>query len=308
MNNIILAYRVNYGRKNRPVETYARSFHWALEQAKWNVIPVGEGHEHLTIFDLPEKVVKQSVLFLDIDCGRNSDGKLSFQLQEKRAPIPSALRAIDTHGYPSYHHRAAKNYDHVFFAVHSKRDCFSFHPSAHWAPNSSDPRWFDGFVHHPNPDMPPHTIGFFGSKGGIDRADIIKRVCDANVSYTCDVREIGRQGKARWPRTALAMANCFMFFNKGQKHDGPNQRVIESMLMAKPLITDKDPADGMSLLFEEGKHYLGRESEAELMRQMGWVIDNKLSSAKMAQAAYTEVKEKHLVKHRVAQILEVCLK
>jgi spore maturation protein CgeB len=109
-----------------------------------------------------------------------------------------------------------------------------------------------------------------------------------------------------WPKTAEAMAFCKVLFNRGQKHDGPNQRVIESMLMDRPLISDRDARDGMKQLFEEGEHYLAYSSEAELANNLEWCLREPSLAGSMARRAYELAKEKHQVKHRIEQILEIC--
>ena len=246
--------------------------------------------------------IRQADLFLDLDCGRNSKGDLAFQTE--KPPIPSAVRYIDTHGHPSLHKRQAKFYDHVFFAVWDKRDIFTKHPSAHWCPNASDAHYFYKDILPEEHESRPFDVGFFGSKGGIDRADTLKEICARHV-WKADVREIGKNGN-RWPRTSEAMAQCKVLFNHGQKHDGPNQRVIESMLMERPLLSDRDSRDGMSKLFEEGEHYLSYNSDAELADNLSWCLREPSLANSMAKRAYTLAYEKHQVKHRVEQILEVC--
>lgn len=301
MAKILLNYRVNYGKDKRPVETYSKSFHRALENRGHEVTAMGEGHEK-SIFSVS---VDTFDLYIDLDCGRNVEGKLHFQTPESR--IPKAVRFIDTHGYPSLHRRLAKEYDHVFFAVWDKRDLFANHNSAHWCPNASDLDWFNYLDHLDVYKSPSNLIGFFGSKGGLDRAKPLLNIAYEHTDYTVDVREIGRTHGHRWPETAKAMANCKFLLNCGQKHDGPNQRVIESMLMHRPLITDRDKRDGMSKLFSEGDHYLGWSGQTELALQIKWCLDNYDLAQSMARRAYQEAVSKHLVKHRVDQILEVCL-
>ena len=285
--------------------TYSNSF--AREFAmNHQVTLVGKGHRgYQSMEEMPEKEIKQHDLFLDIDCGRGKDGKLHFQYNDSTCPIPSAVRLIDTHGYPSLHRRLAKNYQHVFFAVYRKRDLFSNLPSAHWCPNASDDVWFDYLQHTRQWTFPKMYFGFFGSKGGLDRANDLATIC-LSREYPVDIREIGQHNRARWPSTAIAMADCRVLFNRGQKHDGPNQRVLESMLMRRPLISDRDPEDGMALLFEEGTHFLGYSSLPELGLQVDWVLEEADIAANMATKAYHLVKEKHLIKHRVQQIEEIC--
>ena len=305
MANIILGFRQDYDKRGLPIMSYSNSTYRALLDLGHSVLPLGEGHKYTCFDDLLDGSIRQADLFLDLDCGRNSNGDLSFHGLTEKLPILSAVRYIDTHGYPSLHKRISHNYDHVFFAVWDKRDIFTNHDSVHWCPNASDAKYFYKDILPDGHGSRPVDVGFFGTKGGLDRADILIDVCK-NHNWLYDVREIGKN-RNRWPDTAEAMARCRLLFNRGQKHDGPNQRVIESMLMGRPLITDRDPRDGMSKLFTEGDHYLSYTSEAELANQIDWCLKEPSLAASMAQRAYEEAYSKHQVKHRVEQILEVCL-
>ena len=172
-------------------------------------------------------------LVLDIDCGRNAEGKLPWIASAGRLPVPSAVVFIDSHGHPSDHKRVSSNYDHAFFAVWDKRDLFSKHPSAHWLPNFTDKVWFDrdaSFAIKAGNER--KDFGFFGSKGGLGRADHMVKICRDN-GWNPDVRQIGQSNKHAWPSTLTSMTNCKTLFNKGQKHDSPNLRVFESMLSGR---------------------------------------------------------------------------
>ncbi len=302
---IILCYRKVMGPSNE-IPSYAKSFYDQLKILGHEVLGIGKGWKYARLDQVPN--ISKFDLFIDHDSGRDGDGNHNFQLYETRSPIRSVFRSIDAHGQPTLHRRLAKNYDHVFFAVWAKRDLFTSHKSAHWCPNASDPDWFNFEHYKENWDRPIHDIGFFGSKGGLDRADILKKVCQ-DKRFTFDIREIGGPFKARWPRTPTAMAQCSILFNKGQKHDGPNQRVIESMMMNRPLICDRDSTDGMNILFEEGTHYLGYDTEVDIINQIRWCKDfeNRELAINMAKRAYDEVMQKHTIFNRVQQILEVCL-
>lgn len=307
MARIILCYRKDLDKRGAVMHSYAESMDRVLSEDH-DILRVGIGHEVTSIDQLEERLIGTYDLLLDVDCGRAKDGELHFQVTQEKKPtnIKTAVRFIDTHGHPSFHRRLAKHYDHVFFAVYARRDLFANHPSAHWLPNASDDRWFDYTLHLRLWSNPKNMFGFFGSKGGLDRADDLVALCTSH-NFTFDVREVGAINRNRWPTTSEAMANCKFLYNRGQKHDGPNQRVIESMLMCRPLITDRDKTDGMSELFEEGTHYLGYESLAELSLQMHWCIENEELARSMAKRAYELAKSKHLIKHRIDQMLEVCL-
>lgn len=303
MAKILVGFRQDTDKRGQPIMTYSNSTVNALVDLGHTVTFLGEGHAFETFDDMSTKFLDEHELFLDLDCGRNSKGDLPFHCNEERAPIPSAVRFIDTHGHTSFHKRAARNYDHVFFAVWDKRDIFTNHPSVHWCPNASDATFFDRDILPELHESRPFDIGFYGTKGGIDRADVLKPMAQRH-SWTVDIREIGKNGN-RWPRTAESMSRCKVLYNRGQKHDGPNQRVIESMLMERPLISDRDPRDGMCNLFQEGEHYLGYNSESELGNNIEWCLREPSLAGSMAKRAYQLAFDKHQVQNRVEQILEV---
>jgi hypothetical protein len=244
-------------------------------------------------------------LVIDVDCGRNDKGELIWQAGGGRLPVPSAVMFIDSHGWPTVHKRVSRNYDHVFFAVWSRRDLFAKHPSAHWCPNFTDLKWFNGAI-AAEASEEGFDFGFYGSKGGLSRANPLIEVANKR-DWTHDVRQISANGKHRWPQTADAMGECRNLFNHGQKHDGPNLRVMESMLMMRPLITDWEAQSGMDKLFKPGEHYLSYDSYTYegLEMAMQWAMDNPAEAAQIAANAYLEVRRSHLVDHRIDQILEV---
>lgn len=292
----VMVARNRFTYRDKPVQTYSASMVRVLRE---------KGHEVVDI----QKNLNQNYdgidLLIDIDCGRNEKGELLWQAQNNRLPVPSAIMFIDSHGYPSLHRRLAKNYDHVFFAVWDKRDLFTSHLSAHWCPNFTDAAWFDG-QHYNSPSQNGYDFGFFGSKGGLERADKMRKIAE-RLGWTATAREVIKGVKHRWPATSEAMAECRNLFNKGQKHDGPNLRVMESMLMQRPLISDKDNRSGMDKLFESGKHYIPYEyfSYEGLEEAMRFVMNNPLEARGIAAAAYAEVKANHLVENRIDQIINV---
>ncbi len=300
--NVLLGYRKDV-RGGRPIETYARTFHRELLKRGHSVIPFGRGHKYESLEKIRNTIVGYDYL-IELDCGRDQEGRLGFQKPEVKIKVPSAVLLIDSHGYPKLHRRISRHYKHVFFAVWSQRDLFTNHPSAHWCPNATDLSWF-GWPNFEGVEI-KHDFGFFGSKGGLHRADPLVAACNKN-GWTYDVRQIGKAFRHKWPQTGEAMAACRFLFNHGQKHDGPNLRVMESMAMKRPLLTDIDPRDGMSKLFTEGLHYIGYESYTyrDLEEKMKWCVDNPDKAFEIANNAYEVVRDNHTVGHRVEQVLEV---
>lgn len=239
---------------------------------------------------------------LDIDCGRDSKGQLIWQCAEKRASVPSGVLLIDTHGRPTEHRRLAKNYDHVFFAVWDKRDLFVNHPSAHFLANFTDLKWFNGEDYT---DIEQTTdFLMIGSKHGLHRASPMIEVAE-KYRWSTDVREVGRQWKHRWPRSAEVMATAKNLFNHGQKHD-INLRIFESIAMKRPLICDCDRRSGIRQLFQPWKHFIPYEYDySGLEDAMIWVVNNPQKAKSIAENAYREVRKNHLAENRVQQILEV---
>lgn len=278
-----------------PAPTYSGSIVRALKTL---------GHEVTEVLKGTGDTYERFDLLLDIDCGRDEQGKLEWA--GPSALCKSAVLFIDSHGYPSLHKRLATGYDHVFFAVWDKRDLFIKHKSAHWCPNFTDKAWFDGGSSHIEALVPYLHFGFFGSKGGLERAKPFRKVCEKN-SWSIDIREVVRGNKRRWPATAEAMAKCQVLMNHGQKHDCPNLRVMESMAMKRPLITCTDPRSGMAKLFNEWEHFIPYEAYTYkgLEEAMAFTMDNRNKSADIAERAYREVMANHLVENRVEQILEV---
>lgn len=290
---------LKFSYKDQLVQSYAQSVVKEVKALGHEVTEIGPGTEWKHEFDLTG-----FDLILDLDCGRNPDtGSLNFRFQNSSSPIPSVVWFIDSHGNPSLHHRLARNYDHVFFAVWDKRDLFASHSSAHWCPNATDSTWFNTSYRSPSPC---YDFGFFGSKMGLSRASEMKDVCVKN-DWSCDVRQISSVNKHRWPYTAQAMGNCKVLFNRGQKHDGPNLRVVESMAMGLPLISDQDPRSGMDKLFTPWEHYYPYKFDTYegLDHAMKLIKTDHQKALNIGEAAMKEVLEKHLIKHRVQQMLEV---
>jgi len=287
-------------RNNKAVPCYAQSYVEAFQAMGHEVVTTGEGHsiEHFTAFS------SSSDLVLEIENGRNERGDLRFQYPESSAAlrgVRSAVLLIDSHGHPDLHELIAREYDHVFFAVWSRRDLFAKHKSAHWCPNATDLQWFG----HENFMTPVRQIdvGFFGSKRGLVRADSLVRICQ-QYGWTYDVREVVKPRRPRWPATGGAMACCRVLYNRGQKHDGPNQRVMESMAMRRPLLNDVDESSGMDKLFVAHQDYMPYDSDSTLFEALRTLLENPALAEEIGARGHAKVISQHLVKHRAAQILE----
>ena len=296
--NICLAYRTDVS-SGRLVDCYASSVARELRALGHNLLEVGEGHPISSLEDLDPYSFD---FLLEIENGRNDKGDLFFQQGKYMWRIPSAVWLIDSHGQPDLHKAVSKRYSHVFFAVWNRRDLYAEHKSAHWCPNSTDLKWF-GYENFKDVSV-IHDFGFFGSKTGIDRADGLRDACVKN-NWSFDIRQVTKPRRHKWPSCGRAMSGCKILFNKGQKHDGPNQRVLESMAVFRPLLCDRDPKSGLEKLFVEGRHFIGyNHDESDLEEKCKWIVDNYDKSLAIADEAYFEASTKHTIANRVNQILE----
>ena len=297
--NILINFRQDIRRT--PVQCYAHSYVNEFKALGHCVDLRGINHSiQLNDFDL-----NGTDFILEIENGRDENGNLPFQVAELNTNIPKAVLLIDSHGHPDLHEIVAKKYDHVFFAVWARRDLFKEHKSAHWCPNATDLKWFgyENFKHVPK----KNDIVFIGSKKGLIRANSLQEICTKH-GWTADIREVVKPRRHRWPVTGEAMAAARIGYNRGQKHDGPNQRVMETMAGKLPLLNDIDSTDGMSKLFVHNKHYIGydKNNASDLEEKLYHLLDNPGKAEQIALAGYNEVKENHLVKHRVKLISDIC--
>jgi hypothetical protein len=295
MKILFAHYKAYYN--HRPVETYSTCMVRELRALGHDVMETGKER-----FDDLNKY-KRFDLLMDVDSGRNSKGQYEWHMTTGPVPIPSVAYFIDTHGKADLHAKVANRADHVFFAPWVKRDVFAGHESAHWSPCATDLTFF-------NRDFlakePQYDFGFFGSKGGLDRAAPMQLIADKQ-GWTTHVAQVAGQYKHQWPRTAEVMGNCKVLWNHGQKHDDPNQRVMESMAIGRVLITPYDIQSGMGHLFEPWQDYIPYEPYTckDLDKRMKFAMTRPEACAKIAENAHKKVVANHTIKQRIAKVLEV---
>jgi hypothetical protein len=266
------------------------------------VTTIGQNQDILTPDKLPPGNESGYDFFLEIENGRGSDGKFCWIQPDYNLQIPSAAILTDSHGQPDLHQNIAKYYNHIFYAVYFRRDLFAGHKSAHWLPNATDLLWF-GYEGFRNVKI-KSAFGFFGSKGGLDRATPMIEICKRQ-GWTCDVRQINGAFKPKFPHTGEAMRSCKILFNRGQKLD-LNLRIFESGAINRPLVCDLDPRSGLDLLFTPYKHFISYNRDLSgLEEAMEFCVKSPEKAIIISDNMYEEIRSKHLVKHRVARILEI---
>ena len=75
--------------------------------------------------------------------------------------------------------------------------------------------------------------------------------------------------------------------------------------MGIPLLCDLDERSGIELLFRPWVHFIPYTSKESLEEVMG-ICMSGFEAQNIADAAEKEIMSKHLVKHRVQEILKIC--
>ncbi|MCS7207301.1 MAG: glycosyltransferase [Dehalococcoidia bacterium] len=86
-----------------------------------------------------------------------------------------------------------------------------------------------------------------------------------------------------------------------------NPRFFEAMACGALLLT-KRAANGQEVLFQEGVHYVGFDTERELLEKIDYYLSHDEERERIARAGYEEVHKNHTLVHRVQALLETVQK
>ena len=261
---------------------------WDLGELKWPIEPQdvfrgsGEGIQKV-LDELPADWWPDFYFYVETGL---SD--IPFDLEELK--IPKVCYLIDTHLHLEKHIEIAKRFDVVFLAqkeyvqaVQSQGNSQVF-----WLPLACDPE-----IHGKVEVEKEWDVGFVGS------------ITPANPRRKALLDKIGSKFELKVDRKFMdEMARHFcqsrVVFNNAIRND-LNMRVFEAMCTGSMLVTDA--AEGVSDLFESGKHYAEYKDEnvCEVIQDY---LDNPDEREKIARAGREEVLEKHTYSHRAAQVIE----
>jgi glycosyltransferase involved in cell wall biosynthesis/SAM-dependent methyltransferase len=234
---------------------------------------------------LPRRFKPNTYLYID-------SGQEEMRADIDALPITKVAWLIDTHVSPEIRLAIARHFDHVFLAQKAQVEPYrqAGLKNVHWLPLGCSPDL------HAVP-MPGRTIdvayvGSFNPEEGGRRRDVLTAVQRRFPnSYI---------GKA-WPdEMASIYARSKIVVNAAFRND-VNMRVFEAMASGALLITDE--AEGLSDLFEEGRHLVVYRNDAELCDLVQHYLDNEDARERIAAEGQREVLACHTYGCRVDELL-----
>jgi hypothetical protein len=144
-------------------------------------------------------------------------------------------------------------------------------------------------------------VGFLGAENGEgfnNRVDYLDAVFSAADKPYLAFNRFFEEAAIRYARSKVG-------FNISIKRD-LNMRVPEVFSYGTCLLTNRN-VDGLEDLgIIENVHYVGYEGKEEAVEKLNWCLENPIEREEIAQAGHKLVREKHLYRHRMEQMLSVC--
>lgn len=225
---------------------------------------------------IKDKVPWKPDLILEIDAGFYMDGK-----PKEWKDVPIAMFATDPH-FLDY----SVQYGFVDFFFNPQPMAFAKYPKGIFLPWAYDPN-----VHKPLVKIDKEfDIVFIGAmyeqrKHALDRLATKFKVYADSFKIYDECTEIYNKGK--------------ISFNWSSNDDIP-MRIFEGMAYGNAVITNR--ITGLESLFREDKHYIGFDTEDELMQKVDYYLNNPDLLDKISQNGYMAVEE-HTYKNRCAKII-----
>ena len=212
------------------------------------------------------------------------------QCQEiiKQPGVPSVYYEIDNHimrGSQLAYYALA---DIVFIA--QKHFINEYPPEKTvYIPLAADPE-----IHKPYDDEPiTYDIGFCGNANYPRRRELLHKLCNNYKGY------VGHT--AAGEPYARALSRCKILFNCSMDND-VNMRFFEAMMIGRPLVSDKLPAQ--KELAQQGVHYMAYYDESDLMRKVALSIGNEKKRVAMGRVARNYAIKHHTYKIRLQKIIK----
>lgn len=224
-------------------------------------------------------------------------------------PHPNFYWAIDTHLGYAYRVWKAKHFDRVFTAQRDavaqfKRDGI---PWVEWLPLACHPQ--------------AHPCRRELLERGAKEEDLRQQWDIVFVGFLNDAKGPGMNSRVdyldrlfrEFPNSWLSV-NCFfepmairyikgrLGFNISIRND-LNMRVFEVMSTGAALLTNRN-VEGIESLFEEGTHYIGYESQDEMVEAARYALDMDGFTERVGASGFQEVRNRHTYLDRMRVIME----
>ena len=235
---------------------------------------------------LPEGTSPDYYLFVD-------SGPKEIAPDIETLTCPKVAYLIDTHVSPELRLAMARHFDVVFLAQKAQVDLFKRHGIRHcyWLPLGCSPE-----LHQTGSTERIYDVSYVGSFSVEEdnwRKERIERVMARYPNH-----KVGRY----WPEDmARIYAQTKVVVNVSFRND-VNMRVFEAMASGALLITDT--VEGLSDLFEDGKHLLVYRTEEELFSLLEQYLADDAAREHIAKAGQAEVLQHHSYDVRMQSMLK----
>ena len=213
----------------------------------------------------------------------------------ENAPFPTACIISDFHNQMKPRQILAHFFDHVFVYHRNYLEVVTEHPkdNVHWWPYACDLEIF-----HPISVERDLDVAFVGQHNNEERRRVTAEIARR---WSLNEQRYYKQGEI-----PEVYSRAKIVINLPLKDD-LNFRVFEAMSCGALLLTRR-VANGQELLFEEGVHYAGFETEAELHDKIHYYLSHESERAAIAAAGLAEIQANHRLEQRLTQLLDIVQK
>lgn len=210
----------------------------------------------------------------------------------ERAPFPTAAVICDTHNNLGSRQQLARFFDHLFLYQRNYLSAFNEHASdhIHWMPFACDTE-----VVRPIEVQRDLDVAFVGQlfSPRHERSRITAKIAER---WKLNPQHYYLQ--AEIPET---YSRAKIVLNLPLKDD-LNFRTFEAMSCGALLLTRRI-ANGLEVLFEEGRHYAAFSTDAELYEKIEHYLEHEGERTRIAEAGLAEVQKKHTLELRLKELI-----
>jgi len=225
-----------------------------------------------------------------------ANGGISLQPTMDTLACPTAYITVDTWQSIS-DYVECQHYDFVFVAQRAYVDFLSDVGASNvfWLPLGCNPE-----AHYPVDVPADHDIAFAGNvilPTHQHRYDLLQHLEDAFSLHL--VSRVFRD------ELCHAIARGKLVFNQSAVHE-LNMRVFEVMAMGRPLLTDRQAElNGLTDLFEDGKHLILYDGSDELAEKIRYYLDHEDEREAIAREGHRLVVTEHRYLDRIDALLAI---
>lgn len=207
-------------------------------------------------------------------------------------PSPNAVWWIDSHLGKEYRLERSKKFDKVYLAQLNDVQYFRDNgcKDVEWLPLAAEPDLWKPMAVAKKYDV--SFIGFLNCEKRIEYLELLFK-SQPNFFY----------GVKFFEKAVQKFNESRVLFNISIKDD-VNMRMFEAIATGVPVLNNKISNNGQEVLFEEGKHFVGYEDKAEMIKQANKMLENNAWAKELGEAGKNHVIKNHCYEHRMQKVLQ----